>query len=402
MKKAILFVDDEPMILAGLQRILREMRTEWDMSFANSGAEALAQMERAPVDVIVTDMKMPGMNGAQLLSEVMRRHPATTRFILSGFADRELTMQCAMAAHQFISKPCDATAIRTAVNRAFSGESWLQNENLRKIVLQMASLPSLPALYYEIMESLHSAGASVEEVGQLISKDIGITAKLLQLVNSAFFGLQRRVANPTEAVLQLGLETVKSLVVWAHVFSQHRLAQSQDFSIDRLSNHSLATGILAKELLEEEHVEQKLSDEAFTAGLLHDIGKLVLAANLPREYAAARKTARDSGISLEEAERLQFGASHAEVGAYLLSLWGLPTTIIDAAAYHNCPSSAGSQGLSPLLAIHVADILEYDAAGHDVGAPPEMDFDFLLTTELQPHVKVWQARIGATHSGSVA
>src|ERR1017187_6368046 len=113
--KNLLFVDDEVRVLQGLQRQLYGMRNEWNMNFKEGGAKALDFMASAPVDVIVTDMMMPGMDGAQLLTEVMKRHPDTIRIVLSGHADREAILRLVGPAHQYLSKPCDAEELRNAI-----------------------------------------------------------------------------------------------------------------------------------------------------------------------------------------------------------------------------------------------------------------------------------------------
>jgi DNA-binding NtrC family response regulator len=173
-KKRILFVDDEAMILQGLQRMLRPMREEWDMEFIGSGAKALERMGPAPFDVVVSDMRMPGMNGAEFLTEVMKRHPKTIRLILSGHADKELILQCVGATHQYLAKPCDADALKATVTRASNLEGNLQSEPLRKLVGQLSHLPSIPSLYMEIVEIANHPGASLEDVAQVIARDLAM------------------------------------------------------------------------------------------------------------------------------------------------------------------------------------------------------------------------------------
>lgn len=247
MKPQILFVDDEPLVLQGLQRSMRSMRNEWDMSFLDNAAAALAFMVETPVAVIVSDMRMPVMNGAQLLGEVMKRHPKTVRLILSGHADQELILQCVGSTHQFLSKPCDPEQLRATVRRAMDLESNLKNERLQQLVGRMEHLPSVPSLYSEIVDKMHDPEVVLEDVGAIIAKDAGMTAKMLKLVNSAFFGLRREVSSPAEAVSYLGLDTIKSLVLSMHAFSQFETANAAGFSLAAVWNHSMATAAAAKQ-----------------------------------------------------------------------------------------------------------------------------------------------------------
>ncbi|MFO1512618.1 MAG: response regulator [Verrucomicrobiota bacterium] len=295
MKPRILFVDDEALVLQGLQRTLRTMRNEWEMTFVDSGAAALEFMRVTPVEVVVTDMRMPGMNGAQLLAEVMKWHPKTVRLVLSGHADQELILKCVGSTHQYLSKPCEPEMLRSTVARALDLESTLKNERLQKLIAQMDHLPSVPSLYSAIVEKMNDPEASLAEAGAIIARDIGMTAKILKLVNSAFFGLRREVASPAEAVAYIGLDTIKSLVLSLHVFSQYEPAEPGDFSLGALWTHSLSTGAAAKRIAQIEKMDRKLVDEAFVAGLLHDAGKAALAFNFPDQYGETLRLAACPG-----------------------------------------------------------------------------------------------------------
>ena len=215
----VLFVDDDPLILQGLQRMLRPMRHEWAMDFVPSGPKALELMAATPFDAVITDMRMPAMNGAELLAEVKQRHPTTVRLILSGHADKDLILQCVGTAHQFLSKPSNPEAIRSAIARAVKFNCSGRSDRIRKLVVQLDKIPSIPAVYEQIVDKLRSDNTSVEEVGDLISRDMAITAKLMKLVNSAFFGLHREISDPSDATAYLGFETIKALVLGVNAFT---------------------------------------------------------------------------------------------------------------------------------------------------------------------------------------
>ena len=292
MKKRLLFVDDESKLLEGLQRMLRPMRHEWEMSFVQTAQEALEHLSRDAFDVIVSDMRMPGMDGAQLLGNVMKRYPLMVRIILSGHSDQELALNSVKAAHQFLSKPCDPETLKSVILRACSLRDLLTEKSIKQFVSNMTSLPSLPSLYLEMMEELRSPNASLHRVGEIISKDIGMTAKILQLVNSAFFGLPRNVSSPSQAVTLLGLDTVRGLVLSIHIFQQLNPEKMLLLSLDKLWRHSLRTGIFAKTIAKEENQIQHVIDDSFTAGLLHDMGKPILSMNFPESYQEIQNLTR--------------------------------------------------------------------------------------------------------------
>ncbi len=281
MKKRVLFVDDEAMVLQGLQRMLRPMRNDWDMEFVESGIAALERMAATPADVVVPDVRMPGMNGPQLPAEVMKRFPKTVRIILSGQADHDLVLKAVGSTHQYLHKPCEPEVLKATVQRAVALGDSLDNEQVKSLVSQMSRLPSLPTIYLQVVDELQSANASLARVGEIMARDVGMSAQVLKLVNSAFFGLRRRVANPMDAVTYLGLDTIKALMLSLHTFSQYERTDLGGISLVALRNHSLITAACARHIAKLEGGDGKLVDEAFIGGLLHDPGKLVLAANFP-------------------------------------------------------------------------------------------------------------------------
>jgi putative nucleotidyltransferase with HDIG domain len=376
MKKQILFIDDEPNILEGLRRMLRRECSEWGMQSATSGAKALEIMDAKPIDLIITDMRMPEMDGADLLREVKRRHPGVIRVVLSGQADSDLAMKAVGVAHQFISKPCDSETLKTVINRAVSLRALLTGSSLKDIISEMGTLPSVPALYLEMTEELQSLEPSIQKVGQIIARDPGMTAKVLQLTNSAFFGLRRRIADPADAVAYLGLNCIQHLFLAVHAFSQFTPPVTSTFSIDLLWEHSLSTAALAKAIAEEEEAVKYIAQEAFTAGLLHDIGKLIFADRVAGRHAEAANLARMNSIPLWRAEHQVFSVTHAEVGAYLLGVWGLPDGIVEAVAYHHHPMDSANKPFCALTAVHAADCQNRNH-GYDGIRPPKPDVEYL-------------------------
>ncbi len=389
--KRILCVDDEPKVLEGIQRMLRSMRHEWDMVFAQSGQDALSILAEQPADVVISDMRMPGMDGVQLLTEVMQRYPQIVRIALSGHSEREMNLRAVGPTHQYLAKPCDPELMKNVVARACALRGVLSKDALREAVSQMQSLPSLPQRYIEMVEELRSPDASMRRVGAIVRKDVGMTAKVLQLVNSAFFGLGRHITDPSEAAKFIGLDTLQALVLSVHVFSEFDHARATGLRLEKLWNHSMATGTLAKRIAAAEGCEAKLCDHALMAGILHDAGKLVLAANLPDEYGQAMAKARDTAVATWEAEEQIFGTTHAEAGAYLLGLWGLPDPIVEALAFHHRPNECLATTFTPLTAVHVANALvhEADSAAEDRD-PSRLDTDYLAQTGLADRLSAWR------------
>jgi putative nucleotidyltransferase with HDIG domain len=360
MKKRILFVDDEPMILKGIQRTLRKMRDVWDMTFTSSAAEALAVLDNNPMDVIISDMKMPEMDGSQLLAEVKQHHPHVVRLILSGHVEQETTIKSVQFAHQCLSKPCDVEVLKQTLTKLFALRDILSDNSIKKIVSQIESLPSLPTIYTEIIAEMHSDDPSIKKISEIIGRDVSMTAKILQVVNSVFFGLPQKIGNPKQAVMLLGLETVKSLVLSVKIFSEFSQKKYSWFNIDAIFKHSISVSSYAKAIVRYEKMDRDLINYSLMAGLLHDLGKLILATNFKDTYQQVLTESRNSDHKLWELEQETFGTSHAEIGAYLMGLWNLENPIIEAIAFHHCPAKSASNQMGLLTVVHVANALDHE------------------------------------------
>jgi HD-like signal output (HDOD) protein/CheY-like chemotaxis protein len=383
--KRILFVDDEPNVLQGLKRMLRPMRKEWDMAYAGGGEEALTMMEESPFDVVISDMRMPGMDGAQLLTEVTRRYPNTVRIVLSGQSEKEAIFKAIGKTHQYLSKPCNPEVLKQTVARACALRDLLSNEELKSLASQMDQMPSMPEIYLELVEELKEESPSLPLISRLISQDVAMTAKILQLVNSAFFGIRRRITTVDMAVNYLGLENVSSLVLAANVFSQFQSKGAiKGFSMESLWSHSGLVGRNAQTIVKQEDRTKEEIDDAMTAGLLHDCGKLIFASNMPEEYARVMALRDSEQMSLCAAEEQVLGTNHSVIGAYLLGVWGLPDAIVEAVAFHHNPDACPVSGFSALTAVHVAN-----AASHGAGEKAPLSMGYLHECGLADNVENW-------------
>ena len=408
MSKRILFVDDEPMVLSGLQRSLRSMREGWEMVFVTSGAEALEIMEQQPFDIIVTDMRMPAMTGAELLDRVKSRFPQCFRFILSGQADQQTLLRAVDPTHQYLSKPCDTAELKKRLTRAFAVRGLLKNAELQAVVSRLQALPSLPTLYLEVTQELENSEPSLPRIVHLVSEDMAMTAKILQLVNSAFFGLRCRISSPMQAVQMLGLDTLRSLVLTTHVFDKFHTRTLGDAEISYLWKHSLAVANFAKHIATSENADRQLVDDCFIAGLLHDAGKLILASAMEKEYQRVLDATRRNGQKLVAAETEILGCSHAEIAAFLFGLWGLPEAVIDGVAWHHAPSGSIQTGFSTVLATHVGTVFHEQQCPFWTQDDITLDLEYLNKNGLAGREQIWRklveelANVPVTPSKSLA
>jgi HD-like signal output (HDOD) protein len=401
MTKRLLFVDDDPNVLNGLRRSLHGMRGEWEMEFVEGGAAALAVLEKQPCDAIISDMRMPLMDGADLLDQVKQRYPDMVRVILSGQSSRGAVFRSIALAHQFLSKPCDPQELSSRLQQAFAMRDLLSNQSVKTVLSRLRALPSLPTLYSEVMAELRSAEPSFQRIAHIISKDVGMAVKILQLANSAFMGTSGRVSSLLQALTLIGLDNVRTLVLSVNVFSQFDGNPHVAASLPCVWEHSIAVSKLAQQIAAAENCEKAMLEECFTAGLLHDLGKVVLMAELPRDYLLLYTT---KGPTTAGAERERMGCTHAEVGAYLISIWGLPMPLVHAVAYHHRPGDAADTKFTALTAVHAADAIVSQADTAPVNHDAELDGAYLNHLGLGEKERLWRslyqpASTAATSSG---
>jgi HD-like signal output (HDOD) protein len=351
---------------------------------------ALEALEQEPFDAIITDMRMPVMDGAELLERVKELHGDMVRIILSGQSKQETIMRSISPAHQFLSKPCDLLELKQRLSQAFLTRDLLRNPPLASVISQLRSIPSLPNLYCELTKALQSDDASLGQIEKIISKDVGMAAKILQLANSAFIGAHSHVSSLREAVSLIGAETVRSLTLSIHVFSQFDRNSSVAAFLPPLWDHSVAVASLAQRIATLETGSKSLGEECFTAGLLHDVGKIVLIAEMPLEYGKVIHRKDSATRSFREAELEFVGCPHEQVGAYLMSVWGLPESIVHAVQFHQNPCEMSETRFSTLTAVHCADAIasSFDKSplNHDV----DLDMAYLTETGMLEKSAAWR------------
>jgi HD-like signal output (HDOD) protein len=352
--KRVLFVDDEPALLDGLRGRLRSLRSRWEMVFVESASRAITELELGAFDVVVSDMRMPGMDGAQLLATVAERWPATVRIVLSGHVQEEQSARVLTMAHQYLSKPCSAQQLENVIDRCVKLQDLLTDRKLRDVVGRVTKLPALPQTYARLSRLMSDPHAGVGEIAAAVSADPAVSAKVLQMVNSSFFRLARRISRIDQAVNYLGLTAIRNIVMSVEVFSHWSAHPAlPDLSPDRLLARAQRVAAAAWALTS----GTPIADDALLAGLLHKIGYWVLLQECPADVARAVAMARAESISLPAAERHVIGASHAEVGAYLLGLWGLPQAVVEAVAFQHVPAQVAHAQFDVLAALVLAESL---------------------------------------------
>jgi HD-like signal output (HDOD) protein len=349
-RPCVLFVDDEPHLLAGLRRGLHAQGVRWCVHFAESGDRALEILATEPCDAVVSDMRMPGMDGAALLTRVQQLYPGAVRIVLSGEADRDAVLVAAAATHQFLAKPCELDTIVAVVDRALAVRQTLADPSLQQLIGGISHLPTLPAVYHELTSAMGRADCTVDTVASILAKDVATCVEVLKLTNSAFFGIPRRIETVAQAVSMLGLDTIQALVVTGTAFRAG--SDVPGFEPAVLQRQALQRAVTIRRIGAGEGWSPSEITSVGLASMLLDVGALVLAGGRSEEFARFTTAVRqDPALRADpatrvQAERTHFGCSVPEASAYLLGLWGFSQRVVHLVAGQ--PADAASVGVTPV------------------------------------------------------
>lgn len=340
-KKRILFVDDEPEILTSLRNLLYKERARWDMALANDGPSALKLLRERTFDVVVSDMRMPGMDGAELLTQIKSEFPMVARIMLSGHADPEAIMRALPALHQVLAKPCEREALRSAIARGCEDSL---DASLRSAIGMVDRLPSTA----QLADAIDHPGARLGDVVAVVQRDPGLAAKVLQLVNSPYFGGNQRTSSIENAVARLGLDRLRYIALTSSLFAAVEADPIPELPLADMGLMGTRVAELVASIMGD-------TGPAFSAGLLHDVGQMLLASTLTDRYREVVARWKECGGAIASHEQDVLGATHADVGAKLLALWGLPDEIVDVVRFHHTPDLAPPAVRTMACAVHVAD-----------------------------------------------
>ena len=355
---SVLFVDTDNEVLEDLEHQLAEAEAFWNCEFALGSEEAYELLSARRFDAIVTALRLSGASGTELVGHARHLNPDIVRIVWSEPEDRDHVHRLIDASHLFLPRPCSISTLTSTIQRAICVRDLISSTSIKRLLGGIGKLPSVPAVYQELTSHIRNNDASIAQIGEIVSRDAAMTAKVLQLVNSAIYCLEHHVSDPVKAVSLLGASTLKSLVLAVGIFQEFdQLGFGRAFSVETLMQHCLRVSRMTKSIGQSESMEDHELDDAITAATLHDIGKLVLHAVDPESYDQAQQYGAAEGHHITVAERAIFGCDHAAVGAYLLNSWGLPQSIVEMVALHHAPTKSNEQEFAPLTAVVSANFI---------------------------------------------
>ncbi|HEX3977503.1 MAG TPA: response regulator [Solirubrobacteraceae bacterium] len=385
--KRILFVDNKPDTSGALQEALRSEAGSWQVEYASGGEAALAALAQDPADVLVAEEQMAPMDGVTLLTRVRDQHPTTIRMILSATTRPGLAT---IVSHRLLSKPCHVDELSVLIKRSSALHERTGGVEAFRKTMATTALPSRPGVYMELNQVLSDSDWQPHQVSAVLERDVAMSAKVLQLANSALFGLTSTVTSVRDAVMYLGVDTIRSLALTAEAFGKVAPRGSATFSLDDFQAHAMLVARITASILPAGRTQQ----EAVTAALLHDIGKLVLVSDGDRRWTELNHQARERNVPVHVVEQETDGVTHAHIGAHLLFLWGLPDPIVEAVAHHHDPSEVDGLAFDGVAAVHIANGLANELIPVTDGDAPAagLDLELLDRLGLRPRLDVWRQR----------
>ena len=392
-KKAILFVDDNENVINGIQRLMRPYRDQWQFFFTRSGPDALAIMEKQQIDLIISDMMMHEMRGDELLTKVSQLYPATVRMILSGYADEETLKSGLKVAHQYLSKPCTSDILREAIAQVFKIQGCVNNPRIIAGVGDVSKLPSLPKIYQELNAAIANEETTTTDIAKIFASDMVLSAKLLQLINSPYFGLNRFISNLNEAINLIGVKRLNNLVLSVHLKTSFPIRNPEmERYMEYLWQDAGRVSELARLIALSENQQEDRPDQAYLGGLLHNMGLLIFFSGAEDKLKCYLDKVKTTDLPVEQLENEIFGYTRSEAAAYILSLWKIPPRIIEAILLQTTPHETEYNDVNALTAVHVAACLLKPTVSDDYSRLFEMtlDTDYLQRIKKLDRVTDWQ------------
>ena len=389
----LVLVDNEHHVASSHRRALRTVRPEWDVVRASDSTEAIAAMEAAPADVFISELGKSPADGVALFESVKSRWPATVRIALSEFAEKSVALRLERSVHRFLHKPCDTFMLAMLIERSSTLRAAVNDPAVLAAIGGLESIPRPPVTVQALEKVLADPDAGVIAVAAVINRDAALTARLLRVVNSSFFGVGRQVTRVDAAVNFMGVSLVRAIAL-ADGATRSFTVSPDVLDLDEWNMHAVRVATSAREIaLAMCPQDRSLADESFLAGLLHDVGQVVLSGVAPDDWKAIEAAALHEASPLDDAERRAGRVSHALVGAYLLSLWGLPSSVVEAVAFHHTPDKLAGTMFDAAIAVHVADALAARSPGR---TPPSMHLPSVAGAGItDEQLQSWRARYNA-------
>ena len=381
----ILFYDPETNVLSGLRRFFHTMRSQWEMTFTSDQQEALKRIQEDCPTVLVADVSDQNGSGLELLRFAKEQMSECIRIGISASLDESVSIQAIYPTHRFLAKPFDGNELKAVIERALAMRERIDNNHLLKIISRIDQLPSPPEIYLQINQALAEENVSVNHIAELIKNDPNMTAQILKIVNSAYFGLFDNIDSVQRAIILLGFDLIKNLVLSIHLFRGIQLSGKETELVEQIGSHSTNVAMATMEIVKRSQEFHRLSQLAFSVGILHDVGKLIFLQAFGDEYFSLWQKAGEEGAPLWKLEQQKYGLTHADTGAYLLGLWGLPEHLVQHVAASHSSQTEHYPSDFLLRVLRTVDAVEIAVARNQ---EPEIPDDLADLEQIREWIKI--------------
>lgn len=391
MKAKILFIDDHENILQSLRLSLRSMRHEWEMSFAASGTAGLDMFQQVWPDVVVTDMRMPDIDGSHVLRDIQKRKPDVGKIILSGYSDKETVIRNLQLANAYLSKPCKTQDLITAIRNTLRANEIILNPRIKNIIAEIETIPSNSAVYERLVDELENDNSSPGLISEIISQDIALSSNIIRIINCTFFNFPKQVSSIEHAVEMLGSQTLLNIIKSSQLFEKFKEFENSEISIRLLWDHSLRVARFAKLIAASSDLPEPSCNDCVTASMFHDIGKFIFASKMRHEFSEVIAMVKNENCTVDTAERCILGVTHAEVGAYLLGRWGFSHEQISILRSHHDAGVMVTHAVTPQMVLYAADRMDHELVRiQDRFDRHDLDFVNGFPEFLQSRINDWR------------
>ena len=367
----VLFVDDEENILKSIRRGF--YMADFEVHTALGAKAGLAVLEKEDIDLVISDVRMPEMDGIRFLEIVKEKYPSTSRGILSGFVEQTAAFKSLTQGltSTYFAKPWEDEVLQKRIRHILYVRKILHSQKLLLLINSIGELPTLPSLYQEFMQAMEDE-KSIKEISAIIQKDTSIAAKVLQIANSAFYG-SNKTSSVDQAMLYIGLSTIKDIVLAVSLTSRKKWNKAQDKFLEDIFAHSSQMNRYVVQIYKLFNSSKRIRQFP-SVGLMHDIGKIILLQYYPERFESiVAHQENNPGMNFFESEMdLGYeGNTHAEIGAFFLDWWNLPAIFTEVALFHHTPEKASEHHKEIVKISHFTNrLLNYLAFVND---PEKMD-----------------------------
>jgi len=388
---SILMLDQQSELKNSLEKRFQKANNHYEILFTSSEDEVPIILENENIDILICEMSMLKNGGVQFFEDINQKHPDIIRFLFIEDDEQDLALKSMLHINHFIKKPVDANIICRFIDRIVNVRTVLGSEKLLLLSTRVNNLPSLPEVFFQLMEELQTECPSVPKISKLIEHDSSIASRIIQIVNSPAVGLSHRINNIEQAISLLGLIMTKTLVMYAGVNSYLHTPVHILATAESINNHSFTIGNLAEAISMAETGSYALSQEAKMAGILNNIGYLLLLNN-PETQINIKNILYAEKQTLFEAERMHTSITHGEIGAYFLGIRGFNESLLEAIAYYYRPNVRPASGFNTLTSLHIANALTPSPLKSIIPCKKlQLDYHYIEKLGLIDRIETWQA-----------